>query len=72
VIFNVGNRKKSAGAKSVLQEAFISVSKHVLNDADSFLLLHVLNDADSFLLLPDNQQTRDKFCTDVVHLKFSS
>ena len=57
----MGNRKKSAGAKSVLQEVFISicVSKHDLTDADSVLFL------------PVSQLTRDKFCTDTVHLNFS-
>jgi hypothetical protein len=62
VFSNLGNRKKSAGVKSVFQEVFISIcfSKHALTDGDSVLLLHV------------SQQRRDKFCTDVVHLKFSS
>jgi hypothetical protein len=61
VVFNLGNKKKSVGAKSVLQEVFINicVSKHVLTDADSVLLL------------PVSQQTRDKFCIDAVHLTFS-
>ena len=54
------NRKKSAGDKFVLQEVFIStcVSKHVLTDADLVLWF------------PVSQETRDKLCTEAVHLKF--
>ena len=61
MVFNVRNIKKLAGAKSVLQEVFISIC--VSN--------HVLTDADSVLLLPVSLQTGDKSCTDAVHLKFS-